>query len=139
MSTLDKRGETLRRQLGLVPNLLVVDADEDARQKLTYIARAEGFSVHQTADTDIAMRLLGIGGISVLATDLQVNAEFDGLKLLETARSRWPLLPLVAVSRDLAPFPGVLPIGTRFAGKPYRERRLARLLRAAALQSGRPG
>jgi len=77
------------------------------------------------------MRLLGIGGISVVASDLQLAAPNDGLELLQDVKERWPDVALIGVSSELAPFPGVLPAGAKFASKPFRMSRLTRLSREA--------
>jgi hypothetical protein len=46
--------------------------------------------------------------------------------------STWPDVSLIIISGWVLPFPGPLPQGSEFLGKPFREADLAKVLMAAA-------
>lgn len=56
---------------------LIVEDDNDVRESIAAVAKS-GYLVIKAKDADEAFRVLAIGGISVLLTDLQLSGSTDG-------------------------------------------------------------
>jgi DNA-binding LytR/AlgR family response regulator len=105
----------------IMPTLLIVEDDSAILESVTDIAKEGGYLVAPARDADQALSLLGRGGISVVLTDLQMPGSIDGFALVRRVAQLW-----------VRPFPGTLPPGAEFLGKPFKEEALAKLLLAAA-------
>jgi DNA-binding NtrC family response regulator len=116
----------------IMPTLLIVEDDSAILESVTDIAKEGGYLVAPARDADQALSLLGRGGISVVLTDLQMPGSIDGFALVRRVAQLWPDVALIIMSGWVRPFPGTLPPGAEFLGKPFKEEALAKLLLAAA-------
>jgi CheY-like chemotaxis protein len=115
----------------IMPTVLIVD-DDPVLASIAEIAREGGYLVAPARDAVEAVRLLERGGISVVLTDLQMPGSMDGFSLVRRVAEQWPDVALIIMSGWVRPFPGMLPPGAEFLGKPFSEDALAKLLLAAA-------
>jgi hypothetical protein len=111
---------------------LIVEDDPAVRESIADVARDGGYLVVEARDSDTALRALTTGGISVALIDLQlpgsmVGSAWRGMSLPPGRTCRSSLFP-----GGVLPFPGPLPQGSEFLGKPFREADLAKVLMAAA-------
>jgi CheY-like chemotaxis protein len=116
----------------IMPTILIVEDDPDIVESVADIAREGGYLVASARDADEALGLLERGGISVVLTDLQMPGSIDGFALVRRVAQQWPDVALIIMSGWVRPFPGTLPPGAEFLGKPFKEKTLAKLLLAAA-------
>ena len=111
--------------------VLIVEDDDGVRESIAEVARDGGYLVVEARDSDTALRALTTGGISVALIDLQLPGSMDGFGLARHIAATWPDVPLIITSGWVLPFPGALPQGSEFLGKPFRETDLAKALMAA--------
>jgi two-component system, response regulator PdtaR len=116
----------------IMPTILIVEDDPAILESVTDIAREGGYLVASARDADEALSLLERGGISVVLTDLQMPGLIDGFALVRRVAQQWPDVALIIMSGWVRPFPGTLPAGAEFLGKPFKEEALATLLIGAA-------
>jgi CheY-like chemotaxis protein len=115
-----------------MPMVLIVEDDDDVRESIAGVARDGGYLVVEERDSDGALRALTTGGISVVLIDLQLPGSMDGFGLARHVAATWPDVSLIITSGWVLPLPGVLPQGSEFLAKPFREAALAMVLMAAA-------
>ena len=115
-----------------MPMALIVEDDPAVRESIADVARDGGYLVVEARDSDTALRALTTGGISVALIDLQLPGSMDGFGLARHIAATWPDVSLIITSGWVLPFPGALPQGSEFLGKPFRETDLAKMLMAAA-------
>jgi signal transduction histidine kinase len=77
--------------------LVVVDADQEARELLTAVLEAAGASVTPVPSADAALESLRAGSFDVLVSDMEMT-ESEGLQLLKAAREGGHQMPAVAVT-----------------------------------------
>ncbi len=128
---LDALGLTRPRR-DIMPTILIAEDDPAILESIADIAKEAGYLVAAVRDADQAMTLLERGGISVVLTDLQMPGSIDGFGLVRRVAQHWPDVPVIVMSGWVRPFPGTLPPGAEFLGKPFKEVALAKLLLAAA-------
>jgi signal transduction histidine kinase len=78
-------------------HVLVVDADQEARELLTAVLEAAGASVTPVPSADAALESLRAGSFDVLVSDMEMT-ESEGLQLLKAAREGGHQMPAVAVT-----------------------------------------
>ena len=128
---LDALGLTRPRR-DIMPTILIAEDDPDILESIADISKEAGYLVAAARDADEAMTVLERGGISVVLTDLQMPGSIDGFGLVRRVAQHWPDVPVIVMSGWVRPFPGTLPPGAEFLGKPFKEEALAKLLLAAA-------
>ncbi len=77
--------------------ILVVDDDPEMCRLLSEVLREEGFSVHTTAESLEASKILAKEEFDVLITDLKMKG-LKGLDLLEEAKKVAPLTPVIIIT-----------------------------------------
>ncbi len=128
---LDALGLTRPRR-DIMPTILIAEDDPDILESIADISKEAGYLVAAARDADEAMTVLERGSISVVLTDLQMPGSIDGFGLVRRVAQHWPDVPVIVMSGWVRPFPGTLPPGAEFLGKPFKEEALAKLLLAAA-------
>ena len=128
---LDALGLTRPRR-DIMPTILIAEDDPYILESIADISKEAGYLVAAARDADEAMTVLERGGISVVLTDLQMPGSIDGFALVRRVARDWPDVPVIVMSGWVRPFPGTLPPGAEFLGKPFKEEPLAKLLLAAA-------
>ncbi len=100
---------------------------------------AAGFEALVAFTSDEALaHLEGRPGIVVAFIEHDVRGEFDGPRLAQAVRSRWPTVEIIVVSR---PRPGEvpdLPLGARYFEKPYTYAEINRALDELGLTGPAP-
>lgn len=86
--------------LPIVPNVLLLEDNEDYRNLMTEVLTAAGFEVTALADGRRVMAILSERPIDLLITDL-VMPERDGLETMTELRYSHPHLPIIAISGDV--------------------------------------
>lgn len=69
---------------------LVVDDERNVRFMLREVLSKDGFEVMCAADGDEALDLLRDTSFDLVVLDLRLGGRIDGIRLLRTARWRWP-------------------------------------------------
>jgi len=69
---------------------LVVDDERNVRFMLREVLSKDGFEVMCAADGDEALELLRDTSFDLIVLDLRLGGRIDGIRLLRTARWRWP-------------------------------------------------
>lgn len=77
--------------------VLVVDDDLLVRMVAEEALTRAGFVVELAEDGRQAVRQLELAAFDLIVTDI-LMPDTDGLELLQQARQRWPLTPLIAMS-----------------------------------------
>ena len=124
MSDVDKKAK----------RILVVDDQENIRLLLDKILSGMGYRVSEAKDGEEAMRLVRIGLINLVITDLKMP-EMDGIELTRAIRMIRPDLPIIVYSayRFIDTAPAALKAGANeYLAKPFLrtkiERTVGRLL-----------
>jgi CheY-like chemotaxis protein len=103
------------------PVILVVEDEPIIRMGAVDFVIAAGFEALEASSADEAIRILeGRSDIHLVFTDIGLAGTMDGVKLANYVRDRWPPIHLVVVSGNLAADQNLLPVGTKFFPKPYR-------------------
>lgn len=117
---LTARGETV----------LLVEDDMAVRMTLAITLEDLGYRVLQAADAETGLATLAATEVNVLLTDLRMPGRLDGLELVELARARNPILPIVVVAGYLDLSNGRrLPADSMFLQKPCSRAQLALVMR----------
>ena len=77
--------------------MLLVDDHRRSLKNIAYFFRAHGFEVHEALNGNEAAQLFEKIGFDLVVSDLCMPG-FDGLRLLECARSINPNIPIVLMS-----------------------------------------
>ena len=77
--------------------VLIVDDNEDLRIMLQRWLEADGFEAVVATDGHTGLALLDAQAIDVVVTDLCMP-ETDGIETIEAVRTRFPHIPIVAMS-----------------------------------------
>jgi CheY-like chemotaxis protein len=80
-----------------MPRLLIADDDEDLRETLTLVFQGAGYDVEAVADGEQAALAQERRPADLLVTDLFMPLR-DGLETIAFFRSRYPRLPIIAIS-----------------------------------------
>jgi DNA-binding NtrC family response regulator len=114
----------------LSAKILVVEDDALIRLGLMSLLEDEGFQSFGARNADDAIeRLKGDAGIQLLITDVDMPGSMDGVRLAHYVRDRWPPVKLVVISGKVGLSSVSLPLGARFASKPYQDRQMVSLVR----------
>jgi CheY-like chemotaxis protein len=93
-----------------LPRLLIVDDDEAIRQVTADSLRELGYQIETAEDGAAALEVIGAFQPDLVITDLRMP-KMSGFELLEILRSRFPRMPVIAMSGefrgDVLP-PGVI-------------------------------
>ena len=121
------------------PQILVVDDDPRMREMLSEILVEEGFAVHPAEGVDEALRMLAIGGVALVITDLQMSPR-SGLDLLTEIGAPRPDPPTILMTASLEYNGRILTENYGLAGflrKPFRQKELVRLVSELLIVGGR--
>jgi DNA-binding NtrC family response regulator len=114
----------------LPATILVVEDDALIRLGLMTLLEDEGFLSCGARNSDEAIeQLKRIPDIHLVITDVDMPGSMDGLRLAQYVRDRWPPIKLVVISGKVGLSAASLPLGARFAGKPYEDRQMIGLVR----------
>jgi DNA-binding response OmpR family regulator len=80
-----------------MPNLLLIDDDNDLRHVLARGLRRDGHEVLEAPDGKVALRMLGETPIDLVITDI-IMPEMEGIELITRLRKQHPGLPVIAMS-----------------------------------------
>ncbi len=93
-----------------LPRLLIVDDDEAVRQVTSETLRELGYQIETAEDGTAALEVIAAFQPDLVITDLRMP-KMSGFELLEILRSRFPQMPVIAMSGefrgDVLP-PGVI-------------------------------
>ena len=78
--------------------ILVVDDNDAYRQAFVTNLETQGWQVGQAPDADAAVAEIEAQAPDVMITDLQMRTPDEGLRLIRTARSLAPCLPVIMIS-----------------------------------------
>ena len=78
-------------------HLLLVDDEKALREAVAEQLTDQGFAVTQAADGQAALARLSEFAYDIVVTDLNMPGT-NGAQLIPQLRSRWPALPIVAIS-----------------------------------------
>ncbi len=81
-----------------MPNVLIVDDNQNYRQAFTRNLLLEGYEVFEAEDSDEALEYLEREAADVVVTDLAMRHPTEGLDLIRQARSLKPHLPIIMIS-----------------------------------------
>ena len=101
--------------------ILLVDDDENTRILLTEFLSTAGYGVLEAKDAKEAMKLIDIGPIDLVMTDLKMP-EMDGIQLTRAIRRIRPDLPIIVYSahRFIDTAPAALKAGANeYLAKPF--------------------
>ncbi len=101
--------------------ILLVDDDENTRILLTEFLSTAGYGVLEAKDAKEAMKLVDIGPIDLVMTDLRMP-EMDGIQLTRAIRRIRPDLPIIVYSahRFIDTAPAALKAGANeYLAKPF--------------------
>jgi len=80
--------------------VFVIDDDEFFRQFLTSLLRRQGHEVQSYSSAREAIRALRREKAAVVISDLYMP-EMDGIEVMDTLRSEFPLIPVIALSGSI--------------------------------------
>jgi CheY-like chemotaxis protein len=102
-------------------SVLIVEDDTLLRMDAAAFFEDAGYTVHEAANADEAIRLLEQNSnIRLVFTDVQMPGSIDGLKLARYVRERWPPVKIIIASGQVCLRQDELPSGSAFFSKPYR-------------------
>jgi DNA-binding response OmpR family regulator len=78
--------------------ILVVEGEADIRETLVEALRDAGFDVVEANSADAAIQLLGMEGLRLIVTDVNLPGRLDGIDLAFAARETSPGIPVVFIS-----------------------------------------
>ncbi len=116
--------------MNLPPQILVVDDDARMREMVTEILVEEGFAVHLAGGVDEALRMLAVGDVALVITDLQMSPR-SGLDLLTEIGAPRPDPPTILMTASLEHNGQILTEDYGLAGflrKPFRQKELVKLV-----------
>jgi CheY-like chemotaxis protein len=96
--------------------ILIIDDDAALRALIREVLERAGYSVFETGDGRTALALVEEVTVDLVLTDL-VMPERDGLEVIMTLRSRFPSLPVIAMSGGLANTPLYLDIAKKLGAR----------------------
>jgi signal transduction histidine kinase len=108
--------------------VLVLDDNPDVRDVTVTYLREHGVEVLEASTAEEGLVVLEQGGVEVVVSDIVMPGPEGGLFLAETARRRWPGLPVLLVSGYSASIAEAAAHGFRVLRKPYELSELGRLL-----------
>ncbi|MDH2327995.1 response regulator [Cereibacter sp. SYSU M97828] len=106
----------------LTPFALIADDDALIRMDVAHILEDGGYRVHEAANVEEALSILGRAGesIQLLFTDVQMPpSERNGFELARQCAKDWPHIKILVASGQAKPSPGDMPDGAVFIGKPF--------------------
>ncbi len=115
--------------------VLLVDDNEAVRATTAAFLRECGLSVIEAGDAAQALRALEAVTVEVVASDIIMPGDMDGIALAQTIRSRWPGLPVLLVSGYSERVAEAQARGLAVVGKPYSLPDLERRLRGMAARA----
>ena len=126
-----------------MPNILILDDDEELLNLLSRYLREQGFSCVTAPDPETGLAVLRKGGIDALILDVMLPGA-DGFEVLrglrgEESASALPVLMLTARGEEIDRIVGLEMGADDYLGKPFNPRELAARLRALLRRSGRDG
>ncbi|KKC33249.1 response regulator [Devosia psychrophila] len=101
-------------------SVLVVEDEALIMLDIADQLEAEGFTIYQAHNADVAIELLAAHpDIRLLYTDIDMPGSMDGLKLAAAVRHRWPPVKIIVTSGHRAVETTDMPNGSVFFSKPY--------------------
>lgn len=108
--------------------VLLVEDELFVRMDIAAALRHAGFQVIEAACADAAMEFIESGEpIDLVFTDIQTPGILDGLALAERVRAKYPLMPVLICSGNLALENAASRLG-KFVAKPYEPTGVVRLI-----------
>jgi signal transduction histidine kinase len=114
--------------------VLVVEDDSMVRRYVVTQIESLGYTTHEAANADDALKILGTKAIELLFTDVIMPGTMNGRQLADEALRRKPSLKILYTSgytENAIVHHGRLDSGVLLLAKPYRKFELARMLRLA--------
>src|SRR5580692_2113244 len=103
-----------------VPVILIVEDEALVRLSAVGMLEDAGFRMIEAVNSDEALELLAADSdVQLLFTDVNMPGTIDGLALARQVHDRWPQIGIMVASAKQEPQLGELPVGSRFARKPY--------------------
>jgi len=113
----------------------VVEDDAAVRSTVVELLRQFGYTVHEAADGDAALRTLQTGvPVDLVFTDVVMPGKVKSADLAHWAKSQSPAIPVLFTSghiRDVISKNGVLTPDVLLLKKPYEPDTLAKMVRVA--------
>ena len=78
--------------------ILVVEDEGDIREVLVEAISAAGYAIVEAATADAAVDLLGLTGLRLVVTDINLPGRLDGIDLAMAARHAHPDIPVLFIS-----------------------------------------
>jgi len=102
--------------------ILIVEDEALVRLAAFDLAVEAGHEALEASNADEAINILeSREDIRLIFTDIDMPGTMDGLKLAAYVRNRWPPIKIVVASGKAVVEEGLLPAGSRFLSKPYRD------------------
>ena len=102
--------------------ILIVEDEALVRLAAFDLAVEAGYEALEASNADEAIKILeSREDIRLIFTDIDMPGTMDGLKLAAYVRTRWPPIKIVVASGKAVVEEGLLPAGSRFFSKPYRD------------------
>lgn len=79
-------------------SLLVVEHDASVRATLAAVLRSQGYTVHATGQTSVALAELAEHEVDLVLTDLALNGDGDGLVALDMLRRQAPAAQFIVLA-----------------------------------------
>ena len=109
--------------------VLVVEDEALLRMAAVDFVEDAGFKAIEASNADEAILVLEARtDIHVVFTDVDMPGSMDGLRLAEAVRGRWPPIQIIVTSGHRIVTVDVLPPGSVFFAKPYREEEIVATL-----------
>jgi CheY-like chemotaxis protein len=80
-----------------VPQILIVEDDDELRSVLREVLEREGYGVAEAADGKAAMELQRLTGADLVITDI-IMPEMDGIETIMALRKGFPWVKIIAMS-----------------------------------------
>ena len=102
------------------PVILVVEDEAIIRMEAVQMLEDAGFAVVEACNAHDALVILDSRtDVRVVFTDINMPGTWDGMRLAQIVRGRWPPIHLIVTSGLMSPDPHDLPLNGRFIPKPY--------------------
>jgi DNA-binding response OmpR family regulator len=102
-----------------MPEILVVEDDEDVRDTITMLLAETGFQVRTAVTAWEALAIIEEQQVDIIVTEIQLPGGVNGLEMARDARFRHPALKCLFISGQSVP--GVCdPDLDGFVAKPFR-------------------
>ena len=112
--------------------VLVVDDEPIIRKNAHAMLADAGFGVLEAVDAAEALAVLADHPeVGLLFTDVNMPGRMDGLELARRVHELRPDVHLIITSGKVMPGIGEMPDDGEFIGKPYQEKQVVALVRAA--------